>query len=424
MSVGSLDESPLAEGENSDGESAQEYISSSLRFFEDVKRVRKTPFTLPETVTLIECENGTKVYLVGTAHFSSESIEDVKYVIDHTLPDIVLVELCRGRGHSMMMDEDEIRKQMKENSIFSFVKTLGVSYGLLQYLLLQFTSCIMDQIGMAPGGEFRAAFKKAAQQPHCHLVLGDRPIHVTLSRTLDAFSLWQKIRLFCALLFSFESITKEEIEAMKKHDLLEELLKNMAGSFPELSRVILEERDLFLARSIWEVCGFPHTPVAPPLNSKNDEEGDEQSVVHRRQQQQPSSTSPPATDLSQTVQEENEATTEEEARGDSVDAAGEIRCCPDWPTQAQLPRVVVAVVGIGHVAGIRAAWPRAATINKAELMQVKSPSRSWTVFKWTSKLFILSSLTYGAYWLLYATYRTGLFCCEQAMYAYSRLMAA
>ncbi|VDN13791.1 unnamed protein product, partial [Dibothriocephalus latus] len=232
----------------------------------------------------------------------------------------------------------------------------------------------MDQIGMAPGGEFRVAFKKASQQPHCHLVLGDRPINVTLSRTLDAFSLWQKIRLFCALVFNFESITpanrlawflafapfdpyrfrrgsfcddknqvicltlltcvytlpisKEEIEAMKKHDLLEELLKNMAGSFPELSRVILEERDLYLARSIWEVCGFPQTPVAPPSNPKDGEGDSDQSVVHRHQgQQQPSPTSSPATNASHAVEEETEATTEkkEEASGDVEDASGEIR---------------------------------------------------------------------------------------------------
>ncbi|VDN33913.1 unnamed protein product [Dibothriocephalus latus] len=106
MSAEPLDENLSPEADKSDDEDVQEYISSTIRFFENVKQVRRTPFELPETITLIECENGTKVYLV----------------IDHTLPDIVLVELCRGRGHSMMMDEDEIKKQMKENSIFTFVK--------------------------------------------------------------------------------------------------------------------------------------------------------------------------------------------------------------------------------------------------------------------------------------------------------------
>lgn len=35
---------------------------------------------LPETVTVLKHPNGAKVYLVGTAHFSKESQEDVSFV--------------------------------------------------------------------------------------------------------------------------------------------------------------------------------------------------------------------------------------------------------------------------------------------------------------------------------------------------------
>lgn len=49
-------------------------------FLECVRVARRTPFELPKTVSLIECSNGTKVYLVGTAHFSKESIADVRFV--------------------------------------------------------------------------------------------------------------------------------------------------------------------------------------------------------------------------------------------------------------------------------------------------------------------------------------------------------
>ncbi len=39
--------------------------------------------------------SGAKVYLVGTAHFSKESCEDVSLVIQAVQPDIVMVELCK-----------------------------------------------------------------------------------------------------------------------------------------------------------------------------------------------------------------------------------------------------------------------------------------------------------------------------------------
>ena len=39
--------------------------------------------------------SGAKIYLIGTAHFSKESCEDVSRIIQATQPDIVMVELCK-----------------------------------------------------------------------------------------------------------------------------------------------------------------------------------------------------------------------------------------------------------------------------------------------------------------------------------------
>ena len=39
--------------------------------------------------------SGAKVYLIGTAHFSKESCDDVSRIIVATQPDIVMVELCK-----------------------------------------------------------------------------------------------------------------------------------------------------------------------------------------------------------------------------------------------------------------------------------------------------------------------------------------
>lgn len=72
----------------------------------------------------------------------------------------------------------------------------------------------------------------------CRLVLGDRPIHITLQRALGALTLWQKIKFFFHVCFShFSTITPEEVERCKRQDLLEELLAEMAGDFPKLSEV-------------------------------------------------------------------------------------------------------------------------------------------------------------------------------------------
>lgn len=49
---------------------------SLLKTFEMVE----DQFTFPDTVTVLKSSNGSVVYLVGTAHFSTESQEDVAQV--------------------------------------------------------------------------------------------------------------------------------------------------------------------------------------------------------------------------------------------------------------------------------------------------------------------------------------------------------
>lgn len=44
--------------------------------------------------------------------------------------------------------------------------------------------------------------------------------------------------------------SKEEVERCKQKDLLEEMLHEMTGEFPALSRVFVSERDIFLANSL------------------------------------------------------------------------------------------------------------------------------------------------------------------------------
>lgn len=56
---------------------------------------------LPETVTLLRMPNNCNVYLIGTAHFSEKSQEDVANVIRNVRPKTVLVEVGRKLLHGI-----------------------------------------------------------------------------------------------------------------------------------------------------------------------------------------------------------------------------------------------------------------------------------------------------------------------------------
>ncbi|PIO59215.1 hypothetical protein TELCIR_19328, partial [Teladorsagia circumcincta] len=87
----------------------------------------------------------------------------------------------------------------------------GVVQGILHVLLLSMSAHITRELSMAPGGEFRAAHKAVMQTQLCRLVLGDRPIQVTLQRALGSLNFWQKIKFFWHVALSHSaSITPEE----------------------------------------------------------------------------------------------------------------------------------------------------------------------------------------------------------------------
>ncbi|XP_033233151.1 traB domain-containing protein isoform X2 [Drosophila pseudoobscura] len=213
---------------------------------------------LPSTVTLLNTPFGSKVYLVGTAHFSEESQDDVSLVIRNVRPDVVMVELCPSRIHILKLDEKTLLEEAKNINIpkiRGLIQTHGYINGVFFILMLQMSAQIAKDLGMAPGGEFRRAFEEIHKLPGCILHLGDRPIRITIYRALRALSLWQTMKLVWRLTFT-DSISIEEVEECKKKDLLEKLMQEMAGEFPAFSDVFVRERDLFLCHSL-QVAALP-----------------------------------------------------------------------------------------------------------------------------------------------------------------------
>ncbi|XP_011840996.1 PREDICTED: traB domain-containing protein [Mandrillus leucophaeus] len=213
-----------------------------------LKRRRQQP-NLPRTVTQLVAEDGSRVYVVGTAHFSDDSKRDVVKTIREVQPDVVVVELCQYRVSMLKMDESTLLREAQELSLEKLqqaVRQNGLMSGLMQMLLLKVSAHITEQLGMAPGGEFREAFKEASKVPFCKFHLGDRPIPVTFKRAIAALSFWQKVRLAWGLCFLSDPISKDDVERCKQKDLLEQMMAEMIGEFPDLHRTIVSERDVYL----------------------------------------------------------------------------------------------------------------------------------------------------------------------------------
>lgn len=65
----------------------------------------------------------------------------------------------------------------------------------------------------------------------------------------------------------FNIIRKEDVEKFKNKDLLETLMLEMAADYPELEKVIVDERDKFLTYSLQNCAGFTIDQTGLKLSS-------------------------------------------------------------------------------------------------------------------------------------------------------------
>lgn len=255
MKQGNSEESKLNTTimENKESTSENKIVNSNPASEADATSEERNNEGLPNTVTILDVPNGGKVYLVGTAHFSLQSQEDVARVIQEVHPHIVMVELCEQRTNILLLDEEIILREAKNINIKKIRATMaqnGVFNGLMYILLLNMSAHITRELGMAPGGEFRRAMAEAKKIPNCIVHLGDRAIDITLHRAIASLSWGQTIRFIWHLLTSNQTISPEEVEKCKQKKMLADMLEEMAEEFPALKQVFVVERDMYLCHSL------------------------------------------------------------------------------------------------------------------------------------------------------------------------------
>lgn len=201
--------------------------------------------------------NGRTITLIGTAHISEESISEVSDTIRNLHPDCVAVELDEKRRESITNPD-----AYRELDIIGVLKRKEGFLLLANLVLASFQKRMGESVGVKPGDEMLAALN-AAQELNIPVVMADRPIQVTLRRAWAYNSGADKIKLISALLataFSKEEISGEQIENLKNQSELDSLMSELSEYMPGIKKVLIDERDTYLAGRIW--CAEGNTVVA------------------------------------------------------------------------------------------------------------------------------------------------------------------
>jgi len=197
-------------------------------------------------------ESNKEITLIGTAHVSQQSIDEVVNSIDAIEPDCICVELDEGRYRSKTEKQNwenlNLKKVLKENKGFLLLANMALS---------SYQKKLGAQLGVNPGDEIMRAAEIATER-NIPLLLCDREIQITFKRAWRLSNWWNKSKLIAALLtsvFSNEKISSEELEKLKETNILQSLLDELAQELPTVKKVLIDERDQYLASKIYQAKG-------------------------------------------------------------------------------------------------------------------------------------------------------------------------
>ena len=206
---------------------------------------------ISDTYHRITFSNGSEVFLIGTAHVSKNSVQEVADIIETENPDRVCIELDASRMASKTnksWEETDIRKVFREGKGFLMLANTA---------LASFQKKLGAQTGANPGDEILGA-AKLAEEKGIPVSLCDREIQTTFRRAWAKSSLWNKCKLLATLIsaaFSNEEISPEELEELKNQETLEGMLNEVAKELPSIKEVLIDERDIYLATKIYNAPG-------------------------------------------------------------------------------------------------------------------------------------------------------------------------
>ncbi|MCM3740157.1 TraB/GumN family protein [Oceanobacillus luteolus] len=204
-----------------------------------------------DNITRLEI-NGKEIILIGTAHVSKQSAEQVKEVIEQERPDSVCIELDEQRYQSITDGN-----KWQEMDIFKVIKQKKASLLLMNLAISSFQKRMAKQFGINAGQEMIQGIE-SAKDVGAELVLADRNIQITFARIWGNIGLKGKAMLLTQVvygIFSKETITEEELEKMKQKDMINAMLQEITESFPRLKKPLIDERDQYLAQKIKDAPG-------------------------------------------------------------------------------------------------------------------------------------------------------------------------
>ena len=206
---------------------------------------------MEKNLEVINYQNKT-LYLIKTAHVSKNSVEDVKRIIDEIKPDAICIELDKERKETLLNKEG-----WRNTDITKVIKEHKVGFLLVNVILSSFQKRMAAKMDTQSGGEMLEGIRKA-EELKVPLILADRNIKTTFKRIWNSLGFKEKMKLLMAIvmaIFDDEDINEEDLARLKEADSLDVALAEVGKDLPTVKRILVDERDMYLATKIKNAPG-------------------------------------------------------------------------------------------------------------------------------------------------------------------------
>ena len=212
----------------------------------------KTEKTAYNSDVQIISKDGREFIIIGTAHVSRQSADLVRQVIENEKPDVVCIELDEKRYKSL---SEKIRWENLD--LKQIIREKQLSTLIINLVLASYQKKLGEKLGVTPGAELLEA-ANVAKENNIPIELCDREVRITLRRAWHSMGLWQKVKFLTgglAGIFEKQELTEEKLAELRSKDVLSEMMDELGKAMPVLKKVIIDERDQYLAEKMKESKG-------------------------------------------------------------------------------------------------------------------------------------------------------------------------
>lgn len=217
-------------------------------------------YTVPH---LPNCE----LFFCTTLHVGNGSTELIKEALKVINPNYLVVQLGLDGIGSILdaADPTAVTEEFRELSLTSSIKKRNIAiFGA--NVLLQFQNFAEGVVNIPYDEDLRVACEEATRLG-ISITLGDRQWTVTAQRAFDALTPFERIKLIFTVLKQYLSLTADDVTNYLKNAEKGDpsYYDKLRDYFPHaFLQVIFNERDKYLAQSIYQICDAAfHNPEEP-----------------------------------------------------------------------------------------------------------------------------------------------------------------